>query len=212
MRPLMILFIAYTTLMPYYVSGAHVEHPAAYDRVVECISLATHAHRPEEHLSVMTETCDAFKAMYRCLIKPFDSTSDSSTEILDFYRAYQLQRTFLDNKMNICGEALAYSELEKLVKESGIMEKENLPSIEKDEYVPCEGEISTKCEEAVENAWESHSDDLHLFVDYLNCYDKESATCNFPIVQHMNAIVQAIKKHLKEKHGLLGGMLEQIKQ
>ncbi|KAL9987981.1 hypothetical protein ACROYT_G002370 [Oculina patagonica] len=83
---------------------------------------------------------------------------------------------------------------------------------EKDEYVPCEGEISTKCEEAVENAWESHSDDLHLFVDYLNCYDKESATCNFPIVQHMNAIVQAIKKHLKEKHGLLGGMLEQIKQ
>ncbi len=57
----MILFIAYTTLMPYYVSGAHVEHPAAYDRVVECISLATHAHRPEEHLSVMTETCDAFK-------------------------------------------------------------------------------------------------------------------------------------------------------
>ncbi len=57
--------------------------------------------------------------MYRCLVKPFDSTSDSSTEILDFYRAYQLQRIHLDNKGNMCGEALAYSELEKLVKESG---------------------------------------------------------------------------------------------
>ncbi|XP_078359156.1 uncharacterized protein LOC144643700 isoform X1 [Oculina patagonica] len=212
MRPLMILLIAYITLSCCYVSGVDVEHPAAYDRVVECLSLGTHSLRPKEHPAGPTLFCHGFKAMYPCLTKPFDSESDSSTNILDFYRAYQLQHVFLANKVKMCGEAVAYSELEKLVKKSGIMEKENLPSIEKDEYVPCEGEISTKCEEAVENAWESHSDDLHLFVDYLNCYDKESATCNFPIVQHMNAIVQAIKKHLKEKHGLLGGMLEQIKQ
>ncbi len=61
MRPLVILLIVYTTLISSYVSGVDVKHHAAYDRVVECISLATHAHRPEEHLSVVTEICDAFK-------------------------------------------------------------------------------------------------------------------------------------------------------
>ncbi|KAL9987978.1 hypothetical protein ACROYT_G002365 [Oculina patagonica] len=212
MRPLMILLIVYTTLISSYVSGVDVKHYAAYDKVVQCISLATHAHRPEEHLSVVTEICDGFKAMYRCLVKPFDSPPDSSTEILDFYRAYQLQRIHLDNKENMCGEVLDYSELQKLVKESGIMEKENLPSIENDKYVPCAGEINFKCYKAANGAWESHSDDLHTFLAYIDCYEKESATCNFPIAQHMNAIIQAFKKHMKEKHGLLGGMLEQIKQ
>ncbi|KAL9987973.1 hypothetical protein ACROYT_G002360 [Oculina patagonica] len=210
MRPLMILHIAYITLSCYYVSGADVKHPTAYDRVVKCISLGTYSVRPEVHPAGSTLFCQAFKVMYACLIEPFDSPSVSSTDILDFYRAYLLQHIFLANKGKLCGEALAYSELEKLVKESGIMEKENLPSVEKDKYVPCEGEISMKCEDAVEKAWESHSNDLHLFLDYLDCYGKESARCNFPIVQHMNTIVQAFKKHLKEKHGRLGGMLEQV--
>ncbi|KAL9987988.1 hypothetical protein ACROYT_G002379 [Oculina patagonica] len=210
MRPLMILLIAYTTLTSSYVSAADVEHPAAYDRVVECISLGTHADRPDEHPPVATAICHAFKAMYPCLTKPFSSAG--STKILDFYRAYQLQRVFLANKVNMCGETLAYSELKKLVDESDIMKKEHLSSIENDEYKPCEGEISMRCFTAANKAWDSHSNDLQVFLAYIDCYGEESAKCPFPIAQHMNAIIQAFKKHLKEKYGLLGGMVEQIKQ
>ena len=61
MRPFIIVLAAYTTLMCSHVSGLDEEHRAAYDRVVECISLGTHADLPEEHLSVTTDICDSFK-------------------------------------------------------------------------------------------------------------------------------------------------------
>ncbi len=83
---------------------------------------------------------------------------------------------------------------------------------ENDEYKPCEGEISMRCFTAANKAWDSHSNDLQVFLAYIDCYGEESAKCPFPIAQHMNAIIQAFKKHLKEKYGLLGGMVEQIKQ
>lgn len=53
-----------------------------------------------------------------CITKPFDSTSGSS-EILDFYRAYQLQRVLLTRKSKMCQEPLPYKKLKKLVEESG---------------------------------------------------------------------------------------------
>lgn len=55
--------------------------------------------------------------MYPCLIKPFSSAS--STEVLDFYRAYQLQRIFLANKAKLCEKPLDYQQLRTLVNESG---------------------------------------------------------------------------------------------
>ena len=55
--------------------------------------------------------------MYPCLTKPF--YSNSSTEVLDFYRAYQLQRIFLANKGNLCKQPLPYLKLKVLVDKSG---------------------------------------------------------------------------------------------
>ena len=55
--------------------------------------------------------------MYPCLIQPIDSAS--STDMWDFYRAYELQRIFIANKKNMCGEPLPYLELKELVKNSG---------------------------------------------------------------------------------------------
>lgn len=54
MRLLIILLIANTTLLFSYFSGVDVKHRAAYDRVVECISICTHADPTEENLSVAT--------------------------------------------------------------------------------------------------------------------------------------------------------------
>ena len=60
------------------------------------------------------------KALDECLIKPFDSdTAAHSTEILDFYRAYQLQRVILIGKSKICPEPLPYQKLKELVEKSG---------------------------------------------------------------------------------------------
>lgn len=57
--------------------------------------------------------------MDACLTKPFDSSSQSS-EILDFYRAYQLQRLILIDKSKMCQqEPLPYQKMKELVDKSG---------------------------------------------------------------------------------------------
>ncbi len=40
---------------------------------------------------------------------------------------------------------------------------------------------------------------------------KNTPKCDFPIAQHMNAFVQAFKKHLNENHGLLANLIKGIK-
>ena len=61
MHPLIIVLIAYSTLMCSHVSGLTGEHRAAYDRVAECIRLGTSANIPEEHPTVAILMCDALK-------------------------------------------------------------------------------------------------------------------------------------------------------
>lgn len=57
--------------------------------------------------------------MDQCLTKPFDSTPANSSEILDYFRAYQLQRVILIEKSKLCPEPPPYKELKNLVTESG---------------------------------------------------------------------------------------------
>ena len=75
----------------------------------------------------------------------------------------------------------------------------------------CAGEINLKCIKLSSEKWIHHTTDaLHVFLGYLDCYNEELKECNFPISQHYNAVLQAFKTHLQEKHGLLGGMVEKI--
>ena len=53
------------------------------------------------------------------MTRPFDSSPDSNTEILDIYRAYMLELFFLANKANMCNPPLPYMELKELVDRSG---------------------------------------------------------------------------------------------
>ena len=85
---------------------------------------------------------------------------------------------------------------------------------ENDEYVPCVGEISMRCLRSANHAWEGHANDLRIFLAFIKCYagEEETPTCNFPIARHINAFVQSFRKHMEENHGLLSGMLKEIKQ
>ena len=56
------------------------------------------------------------------MTRPFDSSLDSSTEILDIYRAYMLELFFLGNKADMCSPPLPYMELKELVDRSGEIE------------------------------------------------------------------------------------------
>ena len=53
------------------------------------------------------------------MTRPFHSSPDSNTEILDIYRAYMLELFFLANKANMCNPPLPYMELKELVDRSG---------------------------------------------------------------------------------------------
>jgi len=209
MHPLVTFIIVCAAFRFSCVNGIDAEHQAAYDRVIECISKDTHANQPGRKLPFETVICDAFKVMDECLTKPFDSASHSS-EILDFYRAYQLQRIILIRKSKMCQPPLPYQKLKELVIKSRIMEREHLPSIENDTYVACAGEVSRKCFSEAEKLWEHHANVLRVFLKYIDCYDEETKKCDAPIARHLNTVIQAFKKHLQEKHGLFGEMIKEI--
>ena len=81
---------------------------------------------------------------------------------------------------------------------------------EKDTYVACAGEIYRKCNAVANELWAHHTNAISWFLSFIRCYDKETETCDAPIAQHMNTVVQALGKHLREKHGQLGGMIKEI--
>jgi len=209
MHPFFISIIIGAALRFSSVNGIDIDHQAAYDRVTQCISKGMHTHQSGHNLPFETAICDSFKVLDECLTKPFDSATHSS-EILDFYRAYQLQRIILIRKSNMCRDPLPYQKLKELVKKSKIMKKENLPSIEYEPYVACAGEVSRKCYSVADNRWEHHANALRLFLDFIICYDEETKRCDAPIARHMNTVIQAFKKHLQEKHGLFGEMMKEI--
>ena len=82
---------------------------------------------------------------------------------------------------------------------------------ENDAYVPCAGAVVMKCFKASQKLWEAHANDLRNFNAFIGCYEKQTSSCDFPIARKMNTLVQALAKHMKEKGGLFGGMLEEIK-
>ena len=57
--------------------------------------------------------------MNQCLTKPFVSTTTDSSEILDYFRAYQLQRVILIKKSKLCQKLPPYKKLKNLVNKSG---------------------------------------------------------------------------------------------
>jgi len=197
MRPLIILLIANTTLLCSYVSGVDADDDAAFERVAECIYICTHADNADKNLPVATVICDAHKTGYECMTRPFDSSPDSSTEILDIYRAYMLELFFLANKANMCNPPLPYKELKELVDKSGIMKKKNLISIENDEYVSCAGEINMNCYTAGVTDWKANSSYFRIHLDHAKCFKTETPKCDFPIQRHINAVVQEFSKQLK---------------
>ena len=74
----------------------------------------------------------------------------------------------------------------------------------------CAGEINHKCFTEALQKWIHHSNALYVFLGYFHCYNEKLTGCNFPIAKHYNAVLQAFKKHLEEKHGLLGSMIKKI--
>lgn len=61
MRPLVIIIVFTTVFRFSGVRGIGVEHRAAYDRVIECMSTATHSAQPGKHVPFQTIICPAFK-------------------------------------------------------------------------------------------------------------------------------------------------------
>ena len=69
------------------------------------------------------------------------------------------------------------------------------------------------CFKAAVKFCEARANDLRPFNAFIRCYERETPSCDYSIVQHIlqNTLTQALGKHLTEEAGLLGGMLEKIK-
>ena len=53
-------------------------------------------------------------------------------------------------------------------------------------------------------------DFLAAITDYIGCYEKEGATCRAPMFKHFVAVMKAYRKHLEDKHGEYGKMVDKI--
>ena len=78
----------------------------------------------------------------------------------------------------------------------------------------CLGQINEKCYENSEDHWEDHSNVRLVFLSYVNCFNAKKAETkqcdNVPIADHYNTVLQTFKKHMQEKHGILGEMIKEI--
>ena len=82
--------------------------------------------------------------------------------------------------------------------------------LENDTYVDCAGTVENTCVKVAVKNLEKGKNVLQIFLSYINCYDKETKTCPFPIARNINVVIQAFKKHIYARHGLLAKMLKKI--
>ena len=70
--------------------------------------------------------------------------------------------------------------------------------------MPCAGQISRKCYGEAVVLWECHSTALRIEHHFIKCFEleKKLKACDFPIVCHMSATMEAFKKIVEEKHGI----------
>jgi len=68
---------------------------------------------------------------------------------------------------------------------------------EKDDYVLCAGEINRNCYTAGVSDWKGHTSYFQIHLDHAKCFERETPRCDFPIQQHINAVVQEFSKHLE---------------
>ena len=74
----------------------------------------------------------------------------------------------------------------------------------------CAGRVQNTCVKVASTNLEKGKNVLQIFLSYINCYDKETKTCPFPIARNINVVIQAFKKHIYAHRGLLARMLRKI--
>ena len=53
-------------------------------------------------------------------------------------------------------------------------------------------------------------DFLDAFTDYITCFEKEGSNCDKEMMRDYINIMKAYRKHLEEKHGKYGKMVDKI--
>ena len=91
MGPLGIFLVINAIFRGSLVSGLDVEHTAAYDRVIECMSVTTHAFQPGEEFPFETVICTAFKVWDKFLFPVFKVTRHPPIR-LNSSRSYSVNR------------------------------------------------------------------------------------------------------------------------
>ena len=74
----------------------------------------------------------------------------------------------------------------------------------------CAGTVENTCVKVAVKNLEKGKNVLEIFLSYINCYDKETKTCPVPVARNINVVIQAFKKHIYARHGLLAKMLKKI--
>ena len=83
---------------------------------------------------------------------------------------------------------------------------------ENDEYVDCAGKAMRQCMIRAETLMEEgiSQDFLAAITDYISCYEKEGASCDEEILKHFIAVMKAYRRHLEEKQGEYGKLVDKI--
>lgn len=146
-------------------------------------------------------SCLAIGEYDTCLADVLEKTPSPVPNVFLFYGAEAYQTSYLLKKANLC-PGIKYDDLERIVLNSGIMEKEGLSNIENDRYHKCAGDAMKKClvESMQVSEHEQGDPDAGDDADdeYIGCIEEQSKTCNHPIMRHLFEEIKAYKKNVKQ--------------
>jgi len=196
-------------------TGLVRERRSAYETALKCskagwnasvsVLLADEGPRIEDG-------CIYFREFTRCLIA-VDPAEYSSPfpNIVHFLIVYEWQHSYIAEKASLC-KNLMVAELKKMALESGLVEKENLANVEKDNYEPCVGVAMRKCviREQILLRQAISRDFLAAITDYISCFEETAFTCGALMLRHFIFTLKAYRKHLEEKNGEYGKLIDKV--
>ncbi|CAH3173784.1 unnamed protein product, partial [Porites lobata] len=131
--------------------------------------------------------------------------------IVHFLVAYEWQHLYIAKKAGLC-DNMPTKGLKRIAVNSGIIRKEHLENVENDEFAKCVGDAMRKCMMRAEYLMKKgiSQDFLAAMTDYITCYEKEGYNCDKKMMRDYVNIMKAYRKHLEEKHGEYGKMVNKI--
>ncbi|XP_073227817.1 uncharacterized protein [Porites lutea] len=159
------------------------------------------ASGPVTEEEILEDACIYLREFARCVVNT-DPSKYASPEpnIVHFLAACEWQHLYIAERAGICAN-MPTEKLKKIALDHGVMEKENLKNVEKDEWHDCVGLTMRKCMLLSENLMKEGKsmDFVSATTEYINCFKKaDKYKCPAKMLDHYIHTMDVYYQYLEE--------------